>query len=159
MAIERERKFIVKSDAWRSSAGEGVKYFQGYISNSKTATVRIRLAGEEAFFTIKSAAIEDDNEACHEYEYSIPVSDAQEMLATLCSEGSVEKIRYKIPYEGNIWEVDEFLGTNSGLITAEVEFDNKNKKIALPSWIGKEVTQDKRYKNASLAKKPYSEEE
>ena len=156
MAIERERKFLLKDSTWKDVAGGGVSYVQGYIHSSENKTIRVRIAGDNAFLTIKGAIFKDDPAARNEYEYNIPVNDAKEMLESLCTEGQIEKVRYKIPYKGNLWEVDEFLGANQGLVVAEVEFNEKNQDIALPTWIGKEVTEDKRYTNASLARDSYS---
>jgi len=155
MAIERERKFLVKKDSWRAAADKGIDYFQAYISSGDLTTVRIRVAGEKAFITIKGKVFDNDITARREYEYEIPLEEAKEMQRDLCSKGSVKKIRYRIPYGGNIWEVDEFLEDNAELVMAEVEYEHKNQKILLPDWIGEEVTEDCRYTNSSLAKKPY----
>ena len=155
MAIERERKFLVKDNSWRELAGAGVKYRQGYIYSDENKSIRIRISNSDALLNIKSGALEGDATARLEYEYAIPLSDAEEMLENLCGTQRLEKTRYKISYEGNIWEVDEFSEANQGLVMAEVEFEEKNQSIKLPLWIGEEVTEDKRYTNAELAKKPY----
>lgn len=152
MALEIERKFLVKNDEWRKEAGEGVSYLQGYVFNVDEKVLRVRIAGHEAFITIKGMTENKASIARLEYEYQIPVSDAKEMMEKLCSEGKIEKVRYKIPYKGFTWEVDEFQGNNKGLILAEVELEKENNFVSLPSWIGEEVTSDIRYTNAFLAK-------
>lgn len=154
MAVEIERKFLVISDDWRKGA-VGIDYKQGYISSDKNRVVRVRIAGDDGFITIKGAP-EKDGISRSEYEYKIPKQDAQEMLASLCLPGSIEKTRYKIPFGGLTWEVDEFKGANAGLIVAEVELPSADHPVSLPPWAGAEVSQDPRYSNAELAKNPYS---
>lgn len=153
MATEIERKFLVKGDQWRSLA-TGTLYRQGYLSTKKGCTVRVRLAGDQGYLTIKGLT-----QGCSraEYEYPIPAEDAQEMLDNLCEAPLIEKTRYKIEYAGLIWEVDEFAGENQGLIIAEVELTDENQSIELPDWIGKEVSDDSRYYNANLVENPYSQ--
>ncbi|HEY9608812.1 CYTH domain-containing protein [Allocoleopsis sp.] len=153
MATEIERKFLVKGDQWRLLA-TGTVYRQGYLSTKKDCSVRVRLAGNQAYLTIKGVT-----EGCSraEYEYPIPAKDAQEMLDNLCQAPLIEKTRYKIDYAGLIWEVDEFVGENQGLIIAEVELTDENQSIELPDWIGKEVSDDARYFNANLVQYPYSQ--
>ncbi|HEY9640877.1 MAG TPA: CYTH domain-containing protein [Coleofasciculaceae cyanobacterium] len=151
MAIEIERKFLVKGNDWRIVTG--TVYRQGYIVSGNGRTVRVRLAGDQGYLTIKGGA---RGISRSEYEYLIPVSDAIEMLDSLCDRPQIEKTRYKIPYEGLIWEVDEFAGENQGLILAEVELTSPDQPITLPPWIGQEVSRDFRYFNSNLAKFPYS---
>ena len=155
MAQEIERKFLTASDAWRSEAGAGKRLKQGYISKSTTgATVRIRIAGEEARLTVKSPA---DGIIRSEFEYPIPLPDAEAMLENLCAGHAVEKIRYIIPAENGFrWEVDEYLGDNAGLFTAEIELPAPDTPFALPEWLGKEVTTDFRYANSALSERPFS---
>jgi CYTH domain-containing protein len=151
MTIEIERKFLVQGDAWRS-LGEGTMYRQGYISTANGTTVRVRMAGDRSYLTIKGKT---QGISRQEFEYPIPIADAMLMLDTLCDRPLIEKIRYKI-YRGDLlWEVDEFLGDNQGLVLAEVELKSENQKIELPDWIDREVSGDRRYYNASLAKYPY----
>jgi CYTH domain-containing protein len=153
MAVEIERKFLVKGDRWRS-LGTGKLYRQGYIDTVKGIAVRVRVAGENGYLTIKGKT---DGIAREEFEYPIPIEDAKIMLDTLCDRPLIEKIRYKI-YLGNlIWEVDEFLGENQGLILAEVELNHENQTIEFPAWIDREVTGYRRYYNASLVKYPYQQ--
>ena len=154
MAKEIERKFLVTGDGWRPGA-RGVPYRQGYLSAGADAgcTVRARVAGERAWLTIKGRAV---GGARDEYEYPIPVADAEEMLERLCVGGRIEKIRHRVPFAGHIWEVDEFVGENAPLVVAEVELDRIDAEVSLPSWVGLEVTYDPRYTNAALARLPYS---
>lgn len=152
MGLEIERKFLIKNEDWRKEAGEGVPYIQGYVFNMDEKILRVRIAGDEGFITIKGLTELSTSIARLEYEYPIPIEDAKEILGKLCSEGKVEKLRYKIPYKGFTWEVDEFLGSNKGLFLAEVELEKENNIVSLPSWIGEEVTSDIRYTNAYLAK-------
>jgi len=153
MPTEIERKFLVKSEEWRT-LGTGTIYRQGYIATKKGTTVRVRLAGNQGYITIKGAS---KGISRAEYEYSIPAEDAQEMLDNLCEPPLIEKTRYKIEIAGLIWEVDEFSGKNQGLIVAEVELTDANQTIEMPDWIGQEVSDDARYYNANLAQHPYSE--
>lgn len=151
MAMEIERKFLVKGDTWRS-LGIGEIYRQGYIAIKKEATVRVRVVGDRGYLTIKGKTV---GIARSEFEYPIPVEDAQIMLDTLCDRPLIEKIRYKIPLGNLVWEVDEFLGENEGLILAEVELLDEKETIELPDWIGAEISSDSRYYNANLVKYPY----
>lgn len=153
MAIEIERKFLVQGDTWRSLAIEVLDYRQGYISRGKGRTVRVRRAGDRAYLTIKGATIGITRS---EFEYEIPVADAEIMLSTLCDRPLIEKKRYRIPIDDLIWEVDEFLGENQGLILAEVELQQAEQSIPLPDWIGKEVSDDPRYFNANLVMHPFT---
>ena len=151
MPQEIERKYLVIGEAWRNLA-TGTHYRQGYLNSAKERTVRIRTIGEKAFLTIKS---ETRGIRRQEYEYPIPYDDAVQMLASLAEKPLIEKIRYKIPYEGQLWEIDEFLGENAGLIVAEIELADENQTFNKPAWIGKEVSADPRYYNANLVQRPY----
>ncbi|MCS6813426.1 MAG: CYTH domain-containing protein [Cyanobacteria bacterium] len=152
MAIEIERKFLVIGDAWRT-LGQGTLYRQGYITKGQGRTVRVRIAGDQGYLTIKGAPV---GLVRPEFEYAIPLADAETMLATLCDRPLIEKTRYRIDWDGLVWEVDEFLGENQGLIIAEVELTSPTQAITLPSWVGDEVTHDARYYNASLVSHPFS---
>ena len=154
MARDIERKFLVTGDDWRPGA-HGVLYRQGYLGAGDQAvcTVRVRVAGDRAWLTIKGRAA---GGARDEYEYPVPVADAEEMLARLCPGGRVEKLRHRVPFAGRVWEVDEFTGENAPLVVAEVELDRIDAEISLPRWVGREVTEDPRYTNAALALQPYS---
>lgn len=152
MPTEIERKFLVENDDWRS-LGTGVFYCQGYLVSTPSKTVRVRIAGEQAYLTIKGATA---GVARAEYEYAIPLDHAQELLQTLCEPPLIEKTRYRVEWGGLVWEIDEFDGENRGLIVAEVELTDEKQAIALPNWIGAEVSHDPRYYNANLSKYPYS---
>ncbi len=152
MGKEIERKYLVKSNEWKSLA-QGVVYRQGYIATVGKQTVRVRIAGNQGYLTIKG---ENIGVTRSEFEYPIPVKDAAEMLDTLCDRPLIEKTRYKIPIGDLIWEVDEFTGENEGLVIAEVELQSENQVIELPQWIDRQVTEPKYY-NSSLAKYPYSQ--
>lgn len=152
MAIEIERKFLVKGDAWKAAA-VGVLYRQAYLSTDKARTVRVRIAGERAFLTVKGLAT---GLARAEFEYEIPLADAAAMLDQLCLTPLIEKRRYTVAYQGLSWEIDEFLGANLGLVVAEVELDSADQAIDLPDWVGREVSDDPRYFNSSLIARPFS---
>ena len=152
MAQEIERKFLVQSDTWRGLA-PGIQYRQGYLSTVKERVVRVRTIGDKGYLTIKGITVSATRS---EYEYVIPVREANEILDNLCEQPLIEKIRYKIPVSGLIWEIDEFTGANHGLIVAEVELSDENQAIALPGWIGDEVTNDPKYFNSNLIAHPYS---
>lgn len=152
MGKEIERKFLVKGNAWQNLA-EGTFYRQGYLSTVKERTVRVRTVGDKGYLTIKGIMV---NATRAEYEYAIPVEDANEMLNTLCEQPLIEKRRYTINSGGLTWEIDEFTAENQGLIVAEVELNEVDQAIDLPEWIGEEVTGDPRYFNASLVAHPYS---
>jgi adenylate cyclase len=152
MPIEIERKFLVATDAWRGLA-PGTLYRQGYIVSGAGKTVRVRIAGDRAWLTIKGGTV---GLARSEYEYPIPVADADELLNTLCEPPLIEKYRYRIAIDAVIWEVDEFLGENQGLILAEVELQSADQAIVLPDWIGPEVSHDPRYFNSNLVKHPFT---
>jgi CYTH domain-containing protein len=151
MGIEIERKFLVQGDRWRSNAA-ATFYRQGYILATKERVVRVRIAGDRAYLTIKGETIGIGRA---EYEYPIPVADAAEMLDTLCDRPQIEKTRHRLAIGDLVWEIDEFYGENQGLIVAEVELPHADYPIQAPEWIGEEVTQDPRYYNAYLSKHPY----
>lgn len=152
MAKEIERKFRVKSNAYRNT-GERKYYKQGYLSTDKGRTVRIRIVDNQGYITVKGAA---QSLSRDEYEYAIPATDANEMLDNLCLKPLIEKYRYRVPYAGMVWEVDEFLRENSGLIVAEIEIPAEDHPFCIPDWIGKEVTNDRKYFNSCLVQRPYS---
>jgi CYTH domain-containing protein len=151
MGKEIERKFLVNGDAWRS-LGQGTRYRQGYLSTVKERTVRVRTIADKGYLTIKG---ESQGIARAEFEYEIPIDDANALLDSLCERPLIEKDRYKIPYRGHTWEVDEFFGDNEGLIMAEVELDSEDQSVQTPEWIGREVSDDPRYFNANLIANPY----
>jgi adenylate cyclase len=151
LAQEIERKFMVVGDAWRGLA-PGTSYRQGYLLTSTSRSVRVRAAGDKAYLTIKGATV---GATRLEFEYESPNDEANEMLDRLCDKPIIEKTRYCIPFGEFTWEVDEFHGANAGLIIAEIELESEEQAFDKPNWIGKEVTEDPRYYNANLAKRPY----
>jgi adenylate cyclase len=152
VGVEIERKFLVRRELW-APASSGTLFRQGYLSREKGRTVRVRRAGDKGFLTIKG---EEKGLVRAEFEYEIPVADADELL-TMCGSPLIEKRRHEVPYEGHTWEVDEFLGANAGLLVAEIELDDPAEEFARPPWVGGEVTSDRRYLNSNLVVHPYSE--
>ncbi|NET34716.1 MAG: CYTH domain-containing protein [Cyanothece sp. SIO1E1] len=152
MAIEIERKFLVKGDTWRTLA-VGTLYRQGYIGADRGRTVRVRVAGDQGYLTIKGPSVGISRA---EFEYAIPVGEAEQMLQDICRRPLIEKTRYKIAYCDLVWEVDEFMGENAGLILAEVELTDPHQAVQLPDWIGKEVSGNPRYFNSYLVKHPFT---
>lgn len=151
MATETERKFLVKGSSWRQVAtSKPLK--QGYIADDSRVAVRVRIAGNAGFLTIKGAK---SGMSRLEYEYPIPIADADEMLAQLCHQPIIEKTRYTLDHAGLEWIVDEFAGENAGLLVAEVELEREDQPVSLPEWAGEEVTDDPRYLNVNLVKYPY----
>lgn len=150
MAIEIERKFLVAGTAWRDATG--VLFSQGYLNRDKERTVRVRIAGEKAFLTIKGLT---KGASRAEYEYEIPVADGEQLLK-LCEKPIIEKVRRIVSHDGATWEVDEFLGENAGLVVAEIELQSEDQAFTQPEWLGEEVTHDSRYFNSSLANHPFS---
>ena len=153
MGREIERKFLVINQKYHQNSS-WIYYKQGYLCTDKQRTVRIRIAGDKSFITIKG---ENQGISRLEYEYPVPMKDAEEMLEALCSKPVIEKHRYRYQFEGFIWEIDEFLGENAGLIIAEIELPDEKTEFIKPDWIGKEVSGDFRYSNSNLSKNPYSQ--
>jgi len=153
MALEIERKFLVRRGAWRAP-DSGTHYRQGYLGTDPARSVRVRLAGERAWLTIKGETV---GMTRTEYEYPIPATDARDMLDRLCMRPLIEKTRYRVEVAGLVWEVDEFDGANAGLVIAEVELADEHQRIVLPDWVGEEVTADPRYFNASLVSQPFTQ--
>ena len=154
MPVEIERKFLVEGDAWRSGVRRRELFRQGYLAGSEACSVRVRAGGDLAWLNVKGR-VRGASRA--EYEYEIPLHEANEMLESLCAHGRIEKWRHWVPHAGHEWEVDEFLGANAGLIVAELELDDEAEDFAHPSWLGVEVTHDARYFNSYLATHPWPE--
>ncbi len=152
MGVEIERKFLVIGEEWKALA-QPILMRQAYLSSSPDRVVRVRIEGELAFLTIKSA---NQGISRSEWEYPIPLSDAQEMLERVCEQPLIEKFRYRIPCGDHLWEFDEFLGQNAGLCVAEIELQAEHEAFLRPPWLGEEVSHDHRYANARLFKHPYS---
>ena len=153
MATEIEHKFLLANDDWRALISHSCTYKQGYLNSDKDSSVRIRTAKDQAWLNIKSATIGTSRQ---EYEYPIPMTDAIQMLENLCLRPLIEKTRHFVPYQGHLWEIDEFTHDNQGLIVAEIELSIVGEFFERPSWVGLEVTDDIRYYNNNLAKQPYS---
>jgi adenylate cyclase len=152
MPYEIERKFLVRDESWRASAGRAMSIRQGYLSRNGSTSLRIRLLdGVRAKLTIKSPVSEIRR---LEFEYEIPMADGTVLLG-LREGGVVEKLRYNLPCQDLVWEIDVFQGENRGLIIAEIELPHKDKIFEKPDWLGREVTSDRRYSSANLAKVPF----
>ena len=151
MGIEIERKFLIDTDKL-PPLHNGYTIKQGYIQTVDHTTVRVRIRNDEAFLTIKGKSI---GASRLEFEYPIPLQDANNMLDNLCQISVIAKMRYLVEYERHVWEVDVFKGSNKGLIVAEVELDNEEEAFSLPNWVTEEVTDDIRYFNSNLIKNPY----
>lgn len=152
MSVEIERKFLV-ADASVVQGHPGERLVQAYIAATDRATVRVRIAGEQAWLTLKGAT---KGISRRELEYPVPVADAEICLAELCGDGVVSKTRYRIPYAGHVWEVDVFDGANAGLVLAEIELSSDDEVFEHPPWVGEEVSGDPRYFNSHLAEHPFS---
>lgn len=152
MAVEIERKFTLKNDNWRKDVQRSQRYVQGYLAGNDRSSIRVRIAGDKANLNIKSATLGIFRQ---EYEYDIPLSDAEEMIETLCEKPVIDKVRHFVSFAGKTWEIDEFSGENQGLIVAEVELDSENEQITLPEWVDEDVSHDTRYYNVCLVKNPY----
>ncbi len=153
MSVEIERKFLVQGDAWRGLA-IGRYYCQGYVPTQGKQTVRVRIIGDQGYLTLKGPVVGISRS---EFEYEIPLADAQAILTELCQRPLIEKHRYRIALGETVWEVDEFLGENQGLILAEVELTHAGQTVDLPVWIGEEVTGDPRYYNSNLVENPFKD--
>jgi len=151
MGEEIERKFLVNDMIWRSSA-EGLRYRQGFLSTVPERTVRVRVAGPKAWITVKGKTVGARRE---EFEYEVPLGDAERMLDTLCIHPLIEKVRYRLILGLHTWEIDVFEGENAGLIIAEIELGSEDEVFEAPDWLGSEVTGDPRYFNSSLVANPY----
>ena len=154
MAVEIERKFLVTGDGWRGAVTQRKRFRQGYLSRAARASVRVRSDGSEARLNVKAAV---KGAARAEYEYAIPVADADEILHSLCVDHVVEKTRHWVRHAGRTWEVDVFEAANEGLVVAEIELEAADERFELPAWVGREVTDDIRYYNNELARHPYRE--
>lgn len=160
MGIEIERKFLLASDAWREAVHEIVPMAQGYIndqaamdSGAQRASVRVRIAGDAAFLNLKSREL---GRSRQEFDYPIPVDDARALLR-LCVGGKIDKRRHLLRHGAHLWEIDEFLGDNAGLVVAEIELDALDAVFERPAWLGVEVTELARYYNLALAARPYAQ--
>ncbi|MCF7223509.1 CYTH domain-containing protein [Marilutibacter chinensis] len=165
MGLEIERKFLVVGDGWRTAAHAVVPMAQGYLNDlvamdagengraAMKASVRVRIAGEEAFLNLKSRELGHTRQ---EFDYPIPIADARDLLE-LCVGGKIDKRRHFVTVGTHTWEVDEFLGDNAGLVVAEIELEDADEAFEHPGWLGREVTEMVRYYNLALATRPYSQ--
>jgi adenylate cyclase len=160
MGIEIERKFLLAGDGWRAAVHKVVPMAQGYLndlamvdSGAMQASVRVRIEGEAAFLNIKSR---EAGPRRQEFDYALPVADAHALLA-LCVGGLVQKRRHHVRHAGHLWEIDEFLGNNAGLVVAEIELGSVDEAFDRPAWLGAEATHAQRYYNLALAARPYSQ--
>ncbi|MEZ5186228.1 MAG: CYTH domain-containing protein [Candidatus Nanopelagicales bacterium] len=153
MGVEIERKFLVVGDAWRSEVTQATHIVQGYLASTPSLTLRVRIRGDQAYLTIKGSS----HGICRsEYEYEVPLADAEAMLAELAQGPVIDKVRHIVPIAGHSWEVDVFAGDNAGLVMAEVELASDAEDVHLPAWAGEEVSDDSRYYNVNLAANPFS---
>jgi len=152
MAIEIERKFLVKNNDWQKQVHRSQTYRQGYLKQSGESSVRVRIGGDRAHLNIKGGKVSIRR---MEYEYEIPVQDANEILDNLCVGSVISKTRHLVEHLGHTWEIDVFEGDNAGLIVAEIELQDENEPFELPDWLGEEVSEDVRYFNAALVTQPF----
>ncbi|MBT9099852.1 CYTH domain-containing protein [Methylovulum psychrotolerans] len=154
MAVEIEHKFLLANDGWREHVHHSVVYRQGYLSSEAHTSIRVRISDEHAWLNIKSAVVGTHRQ---EYEYEIPLADADEIISQLCRKPLIEKTRHLVLDDGNLWEIDEFAGENQGLCVAEIELSAIGQTFRKPAWLGAEVTDDLRYYNNNLVAHPYSQ--
>ncbi len=159
MGIEIERKFLLRGDGWRAEAHEIIPMAQGYLndlamvaSGAMNTSVRVRIEGDTARLNIKSRELGSTRQ---EFDYRIPMDDARALLA-LCVGGIIDKRRHLVRHAGHLWEIDEFLGDNAGLVVAEIELESADESFARPGWLGAEATHAQRYYNLALASRPYA---
>lgn len=153
MGLEIERKFLLKDESWRPAVSETMEIKQGYLNSAIERTVRVRLTGNKGVLTIKGKTV---NLTREEFEYEIPIADARRLMK-LCETPIIEKLRHLVRLDGRTWEIDEFSGVNESLVVAEIELNSEDEDLALPEWVGREVSDDPRYYNASLIAHPFSE--
>jgi adenylate cyclase len=151
MGEEIERKFLVVGDDWREGTSK-MRYRQGFLSTEPARTVRVRVAGPRGTITVKGKNV---GARRAEFEYEIPVADAERMLDTLCKRPLIEKVRYTVTIGSHTWEIDVFEGDNAGLVVAEIELGSELETFERPEWLGDEVTDDPRYYNSNLVANPY----
>ena len=154
MATEIERKFLVRDDSWQAHVYRSAHLRQGYLVSDKTRSVRVRITDDTAQLNIKSGTLGISRS---EYEYPIPLLDAQDILANLCRKPLLEKTRHWLRHGHHVWEIDVFAGDNAGLVVAEVDLNAPDEPVELPPWVGKEVSDDIRYYNSCLVKHPYKD--
>lgn len=154
MGKEIERKFLVTGDGWRRTAARSIRMRQGYLSDGMSSSIRVRLENDCAFLNIKSS---QDGIQRLEFQYPIPVGDAETLLDNVALRPMIEKTRHEVPVGNHLWEVDVFEGDNAGLVVAEIELADVDEAFELPAWAGEEVSHDLRYYNVSLRENPYKD--
>lgn len=152
MATEIEYKFLICNERWRNQVDRSVRMRQGYLTSDARCSVRVRVADNQGFLNIKSGTLGIQRS---EYEYLIPLAEAEDILDTLCEKPLLEKTRHYVRFGEHLWEIDEFAGDNAGLIVAEVELDHPDELFTRPDWLGEDVSHDIRYYNSQLARHPY----
>jgi CYTH domain-containing protein len=152
--LEIERKFLVKSTEYKSAATSENRIVQGFLNTDPERTVRVRIKGDKGYLTIKGKGNESGTTR-FEWEHEISLTEATNLI-DLCESGILEKTRFEVPVDKHVFEVDEFLGENKGLVVAEVELQHEDERFEKPNWLGEEVTGQNKYYNSQLSKKPFS---
>lgn len=153
--LEIERKFLVKSDGFRQKATSQTRIVQGFLNTDPDRTVRVRIKGDKGFLTVKGSSNESGTTR-FEWETEITASEAANLI-DLCEAGILEKTRFELPFGNHLYEVDEFLGENKGLILAEIELNHEDERFEKPDWLGEEVTGQVQYYNSQLSRKPFKQ--
>ncbi|MBF0265581.1 MAG: CYTH domain-containing protein [Gammaproteobacteria bacterium] len=155
MAKEIERKFLVVSDNWKEDVSNSIIFKQGYFKGDNlSASIRVRIEGDVAKLNIKGATIGIVRD---EFEYDIPIEEANQLLSLYCKKPYIEKTRYYVNYQSHLFEIDEFIGDNKGLVVAEVELSSENESIDLPDWVGEDVSEQTKYYNNNLVENPFKQ--
>jgi adenylate cyclase len=154
LGIEIERKFIVANDEWKADVERSTVFRQGYITPGPPAAVRVRIEGEQANLNVKQSVLDIER---LEFEYSIPLEDAHDLLDSVCQGRIVTKTRHIVKVDQHVWEIDVFEELNEGLVVAEIELETREETFKIPNWVGQEVSGDARYLNSSLSKIPFCE--
>lgn len=154
MGVEIERKFLLANDNWRAQVSKSSRLSQGYLARGEDSAIRVRVKGEQAELNIKKAF---DGINRMEFEYAIPIEDARQLIEKVALRPLIDKTRHIVVHEGHTWEIDEFYGENAGLVMAEIELAHEDESFARPDWLGKEVSDDKRYYNSNLSTHPFSQ--
>lgn len=154
MPLEIERKYRVIGDGWRDAVSDSSRLRQGYLNEPGRCSIRVRVADDYAELNIKAAVV---GAARAEYEYRIPVDEAESMLDDFCAHPPIEKVRHRVMHAGHMWEVDEFHGANGGLVIAEIELNAADEAFEIPPWLGREVTDERRFYNHALANNPFNQ--
>jgi len=156
MAIEIERKFLVKNELWKTQVETKKHLKQGYFTEGGSRSIRVRTNGKAAFINIKKK-LNDNGISRLEFEYEIPYADAEQLLEQVVIQPIIDKVRYKVLNDGMIWDLDIFAGDNAGLMIAEIELEDINQAFQIPAWAGKEVSDDMRYYNMNLIAHPFKQ--